>query len=222
MPLVYFSNGTATLYNWDLFEASHLEPSMDLCLAEVGTTPVVSVTSSANASHLCILLAGSRPGLLPPVLRVWNMHEMRAVSRDTHEQNTKEESTQEAISKKVPASATYDQLARDIKIVIGVYEDSLIFLTHQGWVCSLKFTSPREETYYTRHFFIPFRYQNSASSLMIHVWSKGSIIIAYRTEVIIFAGGLDFEDKISWKGDTIVPRPSMKSTLGRGRSDPTS
>lgn len=221
-PLAYFSNGTATLYNWDLFEASHPGPSTDLCLAEAGTTPVVAVTCSTNASHLCILLAGSRLGLLSPILRVWNMHEMHTVSRDTHEPNTKEESTQEANSKKVPASASYDQLAKDIKFVIGVYEDSLIFLTHQGWICSLKLTNPREETHYTRHFFIPFRYHNSASSLFIHVSSKGSIIIAYRTEVIVFAGGLDFEEKISWKGDTIVPRPSMKSTLGRGRSDPLS
>ncbi|CAF9932101.1 hypothetical protein IMSHALPRED_008796 [Imshaugia aleurites] len=222
MPLVCISNGTATLYNWDLFQASHLGPSMDLCLAELGTTPVVAVTSSANASHLCILLAGSRPGLLPPILRVWNMHEMHAVSRDAHEQDTKEESTQEAISRTVLADATYDQLAKDIKFVIGVYEDSLVFLTHQGWICSLKFTSPREETHYTRHFFIPFRYHNSASSLIIHVSCKGSIVVAYRTEVVIFAGGLDFVEKISWNGDTIVPRPSMKSALGRGRSDPNS
>ena len=222
MPLVYFSNGTVTLYSWDLFEVSHLGPSIDLCLAEAGTTPVVAVTSSANTSHLCIMLADSRPGLLPPILRVWNLHEVHAVSRDTHEPTTKEESTQETNFIKVPANATYDQLAKDIKVVIGVYEDSLIFLTHQGWICSLKLTSPRDETHYTRHFFIPFRYQNSASSLVLRVSSKGSIIIAYRTEVVIFVGGLDFEEKISWKGETIFPRPSMKSTLGRGRSEPIS
>ena len=206
-PLVYFSNGTTTLYHWDLFGASHPGPSMDLRLAEAGTTPVVAVTSSANASHLCILLAGSRPGLLPPILRVWNMHEMHAVPREVQGRNTKEESTREAICKQMPANATYDQLAKDIKFVIGVHEDSLIFLTHHGWICSLKFTSQREETHYTRHFFIPFRYHNSASSLIIHVSSKGSIIVAYRTEVIMFAGGLDFVEKISWKGDTIAPRP---------------
>ncbi len=220
MPLVYCSNGTATLCNWDLFEASHLGPSMDLCLGEAGSTPLVAVTSSTNASHLCILLAGSRPGLLSPVLRVWNMHEIHVASRDAHKPNSKEESTQEAFSKKVPASATYDELAKDIKSVIGVYEDSLIFLTHQGWICSLKLTSPREETHYTRHFFIPFQYHNTASSLIIHVSSKGSIIVAYRTDVIIFTGGLDFVEKVSLKGETILARPSMKSTLGRGRSDP--
>lgn len=221
-PLIYFSNGIATLYSWDLFEASHSGPSLDLCLAEVGTTPVIAITSSANASHICILLAGSRPGLLPPILRIWNMHEMQGVSRNNHGSNTKEQSTQEAVPKKVPVDAIYDQLAKDVKLVIGEYDDSLIFLTHQGWICSLKMTRRREETHYTRHFFIPFRYHHSTSSLNIHVSSKGSIIVAYRTELIIFAGGLEFEEKISWKGDTIAPRPSMKSTLGRGRSDPTS
>ena len=220
MPLVCFSNGTAVLYDWHLFEASRPGVATDLCLAETGTTPVVAVTSSANASHLCLLLAGSRPGLLPPILRVWKIQDLHAISADTHEPNIKAESRQEAISRKAPANATYDQLAKEIKFVIGVYEDSLIFLTHQGWICSLKFTGPREETHYTRHFFIPFRYHNNASSLVIHVSSKGNIVIAYRTEVIVFAGGLDFEEKIGWKGDTIASRPSMKSTLGRGRSDP--
>lgn len=222
MPLVYISNGTATLYDWGLFEASYLGPSMDLCLAEASNTPVVAVTSSANASHLCIMFAGSRHGLLPPILRVWNLHELYAISRDTYEPNTTPESTQEAMLKNVPPNATYDQLAKDIKFVIGVHNDSLLFLNHDGWICSLKFTSPREENHYTRHFFIPFRYYNSASSLIIHVSSKGNVIVAYRTEVIIFAGGLDFVEKISWKGDTIVTKLSMKSTLGRGRSDPTS
>ena len=222
MPLVYFFDGTATLYDWDLFEASDPRPSMDLCLAEAGTTPVVAVNPSANASHLCILLAGSPSGLLHPILRVWNLHEMYAVPGGTREPITGGENTQEAASNKTPANAIYDQLAKDIKLVIGVYEDSLIFLTNQGWICSLKFTSSGEQSHYTRHFFIPFRYQNSASSLTVHVSSNGSIIVAYRAEVIVFTGGLSFEEKISWKGDTIAPRPSMKSTLGRGTSNPLS
>lgn len=143
MPLVYFSNGIATLYNWDLFEASRSGPSMDLCLAEAGTIVVVAVTFSANASHLHILLADPRPGLLPPSLRVWNMHGTHAVSRD--EPDTKEESIQDAMPTKTPANATYDQLAKDIKLVNGVYEVSLIFLSHEGLICSLELTSPREK-----------------------------------------------------------------------------
>ena len=90
MPLIYFCDGTASLFSWDLFGASHPGPSMDLCLAEAGTTSVVTLTPSADASHLCIMLTGSRSGLLSPILRVWNMREMHAVSRDTHEPNAKE------------------------------------------------------------------------------------------------------------------------------------
>ena len=221
MPLVYFSNGAASLYSWDLVEAINSGPAIDLCLAEAGTTPVAAVTFSANDSRLCVSLAGSRTGLLPPILRVWNMRELRAISQDTQEPSIGEKSTPEANFRKLPAEATYDRLAKDIKFVIGVYEDSLIFLTHHGWICSLKFTGPREETNYTRHFFMPFRYHNNASSLFMDISSNGSIIVAYRTEVIIFAGGLDFDEKISWKDETIVPRPSMRSTLGRGRSAPT-
>ncbi|KAI9705570.1 MAG: hypothetical protein M1836_006326 [Candelina mexicana] len=119
MPLIHFYDGTASLFSWDLLGASHPGPSIDLCLAEAGTTPVVTLTPSADASLLCIMLAGSRSGLLYPVLRVWNMREMHAVSRDTHAPNFKEQSTQEAISQKLPASATYDQVAKEIKLVIA-------------------------------------------------------------------------------------------------------
>ena len=214
-PLVYFFNGDASFYGWDLVQKNHQGSPIDLCLAEAATAPIKAVTSSINASHLCVLLAGSRPGLLPPTLRVWNMQTLHANPQNTHQPDTPK-----ASSTKVPAIATYDQIAKDIKFVIGVYENSLVFLTHLGWVCSLKVTSLKEEMHYTRHFFIPFRYHNTADSLIMHVSPKGSIIIAHRTMVIIFTGGLDFEEQISWKGDTVVSRPSMRSTLGRGRSDP--
>lgn len=52
--------------------------------------------------------------------------------------------------------------------------------------------------------------------------TKGSIVVACGEDILLFAGGLQFEEKIDFKGDTIIPRPSMKSTLGRGRSDPIS
>lgn len=221
IPLIYFFNGKVTICDWDSFEPAHLGTSVDLSLAEPGTTPVTAIASSNNNSHICILLAGSRPGLLSPILRVWLTHEIYAVFRDTHQQKQKEGNTQRE-SHQVSPHAIYDQLAKDIKLVIGVYEDSLIFLTHQGWICSLKLNGLRRETHYSRHFFVPFRFHSSASSLAMHVSSKGSLIIAYKTQVVIFAGGLDFEEKIGWEGDTITPRPSMRSTLGRGRSDPVS
>ena len=214
IPLLYLSGGEAYFYGWDLVQKNYLGSPVDLCLAEAVTASVKVVISSIGASHLCILLAGSRPGLLPPTLRVWNMQNLHANPHTTHQPNTQENST------KLPATAIYDQIAKDIKFVIGVYENSLIFLTHLGWVCSLRLTSAKEETHYTRHFFIPFRYHNSATSLIIQVSSKGSVIVAHRTMVIIFTGGIDFEEQISWKGDTAVSRPSMRSTLGRGRSDP--
>ncbi len=220
--LIYFSDGEVRLYNWDFHEASSLGISVDLCLAEAGSAPVTAVFSSNNALRLGILLAGSRSGLQPPCLRVWNLQQMHALAKDSHEPNAAADrkSTQRPTPWKMHAHASYDHLAKAIKFAIGLYEDSLIFLTHQGWVCSLKISGPREETYYTRHFFIPFRYHSNASSLVMDVTCKGRIIVAFRTELIIFVGGLDFEEKISWKGDTIVSRPSMKSTLGRGRSAP--
>ena len=214
MPLLHVSAGEARFYGWNLIEASNAGSPMDLCLAKAATSFITSVTSTINASHLCILLQGARSRLLPPTLRVWNLQKMRSMHADpipNHQSDNRG-----ATSIKVPATATYDQIANDIKLIIGIYGDSLVFLTHLGWVYSLKLTSSEEETHYTRHFFIPFRYHNNEGSLIIHVSSKGNILIAYRTAVIIFAGGLDFEEKISWKGDTIVSRPSMRSTFGSG------
>lgn len=221
-PLMYFSEGEVTMYNWDFCESSGLEISIDLCLAEASRAPVKAVFSSNNALQLGILLAGSPSEFQPPCLRVWNLQQLQSLAKDSHESSAASDTnnTQKPNPRKMQAHVSYDHLAEAIKFAIGLYEDSLIFLTHQGWVCSLKISGLREEAYYIRHFFIPFRYHNNASSITMDVTCKGSIIVAFRTEVIIFAGGLEFEEKISWKGDTVVFRPSMKSTLGRGRSAP--
>ena len=219
-PLIYFSDGEATLYSWDFHEASGLGITVDLCLAEAGSAPVAAAFSSKNALQIGILLAGSRSGLQPPRLRVWNLQQMHALAKDSHESNVAadKKSSQRPTPRKMHAHASYDHIAKLIKLVIGLYEDSLIFLTYQGWVCSLKISSLREETHYTRHFFLPFWYHNNAGSLVMEVTCKGSIIVAFGTEVAVFVGGLDFEEKIDWKGDTSTPKLSMKSTLGRGRS----
>lgn len=221
-PLIYYSDGEVTMYNWDFHQTTDIGLSTNLCLAEAGCAPIKAVFSSKNSLQLGILLAGSRSGFHHPCLRVWNLQRLHTPAEDSQEPSAAVDmqSTQNPNSRKVHAHASYDHLAKAIKFVIGLYEDSLIFLTHQSWICSLKVNGPREETHYTRHFFIPFRYHNNASSIVMDVTCKGSIIVAFRTEVIIFTGGLEFEEKIGLKSDTVVPRPSMKSTLGRGRSAP--
>lgn len=198
-PLIYFSNGEVTLYGWDFDEAGGLEISTDLCLAQAGSVPVRAVFSSNNALQLCILLAGSRSGLQPPCLGVWDLQQLHALVENSHESNITADtkSTQRRTLREMHAHARYDHLAKAIKCVVGLYEDSLIFLNHQGWVCSLKISGLEKETHYTRHFFIPFRYHNNASSLVLDVTYKGSIVVAFRTEVIIFVGGLAFEEKMS-------------------------
>ena len=221
-PLIYFSDGRINIHDWDLVKSNDPLQSVDLSLADLGDTSVKALLCSPNKSYLCILLAGSQPLIRPPILRVWNMLQIHAMSKRPDLPGSTEAGDPEAGTNVVPANATYDQLAKDIKIAIGVHEDALVFLTYQGWICSLKLNGLTEETFYSRHFFVPFRYHSAASSQTTYVSPKGNVFIAYKDELIIFSGGLDFEDKIGWKGDSIAPRLSMRSTLGRGRSDPLS
>lgn len=199
-PLIYFSDGEVTLYDWDFHEVRSLGVPTNLCLAEAGYAPINAIFSSNNALQLGVLLAGSRSGFQPPCLRVWNLQHLHGLAEEPNA-TADRQSTQRLSPQKMHAHASYDHLAKVIKFAIGLYEDSLVFLTHQGWVCSLKVSSVREETHYTRHFFIPFRYHNNTSSTVMDVTCKGSIIVAFRTEVIIFAGGLIFEEKVSLKSD---------------------
>ena len=214
-PLLYFSDGRITIHDWDLFKSNDPLHSVDLCLAGLGDTSIKALVCSPHKSHLCILLAERRAVVRPPILRVWNMSRIHGMCKAPHLPGFIEEGDPEAGINVVPAKATYDQLAKDIKIAIGVHEDALVFLTYQGWICSLKLNGLTEETLYSRHFFVPSRYHSAASSQTMFVSPKGSVFIAYKDQVIVFSSGLDFEEKISWKGDSVTSRLSMRSTLKR-------
>ncbi|KAL2024321.1 hypothetical protein VTK56DRAFT_8803 [Thermocarpiscus australiensis] len=102
------------------------------------------------------------------------------------------------------------QLASGVKSLLGIYRSSLYFLSGRGWVCSIGLRHLAESRSYVRHFFIPSVWQTGGGEPMIaRVVSKSSVVMAYRDEVVVFQGFLEFEHKTSFeeeeKGRALVP-----------------
>ncbi len=115
---------------------------------------------------------------------------------------------------------SYDRLAKDLKYAIGMQGSSFYFLTHNGWICSLETAGGRERPYYTRHFFVPFRFHSNASAILLFVTSDKNIVLAYMSNVIVFVGALDLEESVVMDEKALSIRPSMRSTQGRSRTSP--
>ena len=94
--------------------------------------------------------------------------------------------------------ANYEQVAREAKAIIGVHKSLLLFLDINGWVCSLNIGSPRPVTSYTKHFIIPFTW-HSFGDLLFQVTKKGSVAFVRRDELVVFHGGMDFEETVELK-----------------------
>lgn len=100
-------------------------------------------------------------------------------------------------------TCTTRQLVSNIKSVLGVYRSNLYFMSGRGWVCSISLkslaatgmTSSKSKDHYTRHFFIPSVWQTGSGELIAKVVNKNTVVMAYRDEVVVFNGFLEFEHK---------------------------
>ncbi|OIW32627.1 hypothetical protein CONLIGDRAFT_699459 [Coniochaeta ligniaria NRRL 30616] len=81
-----------------------------------------------------------------------------------------------------------------VKGVLAVSRSNILFLTRAGWICSLGMKAVSEPRYYTRHFFIPPFWRAGGESL-IQILSKNSLAMAYRDDLIIVHGYIDFTHK---------------------------
>lgn len=156
------------------------------------------VFSSVQNDSLCINFAGSRINGLPPKLRLLPTGaldgELQRAAQAVH----------------------YDKLAKIVKVVVGHYRSCLVFLTHEGWICSLNNEdSSRRQAHYTKHFFIPFRFHRTDGELSMLVTVKGSVVIAHGDELIVFQNGLEFEEEVELEKRVKAPKPSTRLTLRR-------
>ncbi|KAK1720292.1 uncharacterized protein BDZ83DRAFT_630998 [Colletotrichum acutatum] len=99
-------------------------------------------------------------------------------------------------SKQVPVSCTTSSFLGSVKAIVGVTRSAVIFLTRSGWISSFSLKSFEQAKFYTQHLFIPSFWRTG--DLLIRTVSKDSVAIAYRDEVIIIRGFLDFDKKVEW------------------------
>lgn len=120
----------------------------------------------------------------------------------------------------IQPSMSYPQLAASIKYIIGVFKTDVLFLDHDGWVCSLKIETPLKESFYTRHFFVPYGWHSVKDSLVMGATEKAVVYMAVKDEIAVFHNGLDNREKIAVGDSDVKVSPSMRSALRRGHSSP--
>ena len=200
--LILITETRARIYNWEtLNEISRIE-GIGLELPSGPALPLSSLVTTARGHNFCAFLLDAKTAGLAPALRLWPTSFLVPESNQ------------------VKPAACLDDLAKDIKSVIGVYKSMLIFLAHSGWVCSLNIDDLTPEKVYSRHFFIPLQWHSTVEKLSVLVTYKGSIVMAINHEIAVFHNGLDYGERIGFAGAMASGKLSMRSVLKRGTSNP--
>lgn len=82
-------------------------------------------------------------------------------------------------------------MAAGVKSILAVSRSTIIFLDRGGWVCSLGVKNISEAKSYTRHFFIP-PFWRARGDFMVKIVAKSSLVVAYKDDVVIVHGFMDF------------------------------
>ena len=200
--LILVTETRAKIYNWETLDEMSKPEGINLEISSTPSLPVSSLVASARGHNLCAIYLGAKTAGLAPALRLWPTRLL------VPEANL------------IKPAAGFDDLAKDIKSVIGVHKSLLVFLAHTGWVCSINIDDVMLEKYYTRHFFIPLQWHSTLENLSMVVTHKGSVVMAINHEIAVFHNGLDFEERVGFAGATVSGKLSMRSVLKRGTSNP--
>jgi len=204
--LILVSDDRLRIYDWENFSELSGPDGIDLGFQGIADIDATNVFFSSRAQNLGISRTASRSSRShATALRFWSSN---VISLNTTE------------SKHL---ADYGDLAKDIKTIIGTYRTQLVFLDHDGWVCSIDMDSlDAARKPFTRHFFIPFQMHGVTGHLQILVTSRGAIALAVGDELAVFHNGLSFEEQIGFGGAPLVSaKPSMRSNLKRFSSAPS-
>ena len=205
--LLRLSSFAVEVYEWATLEKSSAQVEEPRGTGE-STEQIVQVEIAVGCRSFCVLRSYSKTELLGRTLEVYNSAAMKLDNLV------------------ISPLATYQNLAtKDIKILIGIHETALYFLTHEGWLCSLDVSGGQEQSY-VRHFFVPFKYHNSGGTVSIAISSSGVVVLSFKSDIVIFENGLNFMERVPFKtvanaSASSSTRLSMKSTLQRGNSAPT-
>lgn len=94
----------------------------------------------------------------------------------------------------IQITCTPRQLVSHVKSILGVHRSTLYFVSGRGWVCSISLKNLPASKGYVRHFFVPSVWQ-TGGELIARVVSKTSVAMAWRDEVVVLQGFLEFEHK---------------------------
>ena len=200
--LLLISGEQIRTFEWlNLQECS--EPQMiHIYTAETAMLPLLRAEATLDGRSLFIHHAGDRSRGLAPSIRVFP--------------------TQGITSRAsvIKPAAVFDDVAKDVKCIVGIQNSLLLYLNQQGWLCSININDVSPEKFYTRHFFIPLQWHSTSSHTAMCVTTKGCIILAVKNEIAVFHNGLNYEERQGLKGVIAPGRASMRSVMKRGTSEP--
>ena len=172
-------DGQIQWFDWRTLEEIPHSTYSPISLEDGDYPPVVNMKISSQGSIVCAYFRKPPGGQGMSRLRLWSASVPTTTAQDQ-------------ISK---VGTNFDQIAEEIKTVIGFHKLLLLFLNQSGWICSISAERTTREGAYTRHFFIPYGWHCSGE-LIFAITAKGSIVLARKNGIAVFHRGLDFEDHV--------------------------
>ncbi|KFY36874.1 hypothetical protein V495_07538 [Pseudogymnoascus sp. VKM F-4514 (FW-929)] len=169
----------ARIFEWDTFQ--ELSSSTGILLdtgMEYQMAPS-DIISSYHGRNVCVRFLGIGEPYSRSELRVWPSESMSP--------NTES----------LKSVASYKDIGRGIKAIVGSFKSLVIFLNFDGWICSLDIEGTSRKKAYTKHFLIPYGWHSTGAELIFKCTVQGHIILARRDEIAVFQRGLDFEESIA-------------------------
>jgi len=84
-------------------------------------------------------------------------------------------------------------LSSAIQMIVGVYNERLVFLDTNNWIRSIEIATP--DALHDRHFFIPNDWVSLVKDFVLDVGHTGDIIFAKRAELLVVKRGLEMTDQ---------------------------
>ncbi|KAL8787816.1 MAG: hypothetical protein Q9213_002003 [Squamulea squamosa] len=177
--LLLIVDGQIKYFDWMTLEERPSSTFPRISLEDGDCPPVVSVKMSSQGPTIGAYFREPPGGKARARLRLWSLS---LPSMTAYNQIPKD-------------TMALDQIAKEVKAVIGFHKLLLLFLDQSGWICSISVESFARERAYTRHFFVPYSWHCSGE-LMFAITAKGSIVLVRKDGIAVFHRGLDFEDRV--------------------------
>ncbi|EER26929.1 WD domain, G-beta repeat containing protein [Coccidioides posadasii C735 delta SOWgp] len=180
--LVLIRSGKAYVFDWLQFQMISGEDGIMLQSLPIYDIPFSQVVVCEQANKIATVSQRmNNEGRYSSIIRLWDAVHI-------HPEATN-----------VPSVAQHENFLCDVKVILGTFELSLLFIDEQDWVCSLNIENTQQEHFYTRHFFLPFTWYRN-KELVYNVTAKGSITFGVGEKVVIFHDGLGFRVPVPFKG----------------------